>query len=63
MFKSLLKCGSDWIAFLLNPMLSIYATFPEGKTGSIDKVRCADFVVYYVNIIQMTSEKLQNHVS
>ena len=63
MFKSFLKCGSDWIAFLLNPMLSIYATFSEGKTGSIDKVRCADFVVHYVYIIQMTSEELQNHVS
>ena len=63
MLKSLLKCGSDWIAFLLNPMLSIYATFTDGKTGWIDKVRCADFVVHYVYIIQMTSEELQNHVS
>ena len=55
MLKSLLKCGSDWIAFLLNPMLSIYATFSEGKAESIDEFRCADFVVYYVYIIQMTS--------
>ena len=63
MFKSFLKCGSDWIAFLLNPMLSIYATFSEEKTVSIDKGRCADFVVHSVNIIQMTSKKLQNHDS
>ena len=63
MFKSLLKCGSDWAAFLLNPMLSIYATFCERKTGSIDKGRYADFVVYSVNLIQMKSEKLQDHGS